>query len=44
LPGTFPSPVIPGVAPEQNLAPDQEVRHEVNIYTYLHLTLLYFSS
>jgi hypothetical protein len=33
LPGTSPSPVIPGVAPEQYPAPVQEVRHEVNIYT-----------
>jgi hypothetical protein len=33
LPGTSPSPVIPGVAPEQNPALVQEVRHEVNICT-----------
>jgi hypothetical protein len=29
LPGTSPSPVIPGATPEQNLAPVQEIRHEV---------------
>jgi hypothetical protein len=33
LPGTPPSPVIPEVTPEQNPAPVQEVRHEVNICT-----------
>jgi hypothetical protein len=32
-PGTSPSPVIPGVAPEQNPALVQKVRHEVNICT-----------
>jgi hypothetical protein len=31
--GTSPLPVTPGVAPEQNPAPVQEVRHEVNICT-----------
>jgi hypothetical protein len=31
--GTSPSPVIPGVAPEQNPALVQEVRHEVNFCT-----------
>jgi hypothetical protein len=31
LPVTSPSPVIPGVAPEQNPAPVQEIRHEVLI-------------
>jgi hypothetical protein len=33
LPGTPPSPVIPEVTLEQNPAPVQEVRHEVNICT-----------
>jgi hypothetical protein len=33
LPGISSSPIIPEVAPEQNPAPSQEVRHEVNICT-----------
>jgi hypothetical protein len=33
LPGTSSSPIIPGVAPEQNAAPIQEVSHEINICT-----------
>jgi hypothetical protein len=33
FPGTSSSPMIPGVAPEQNPAPVQEARHEVNICT-----------
>jgi hypothetical protein len=33
LPGISPSPVIPGLAPEQHPALAQEVRHEVNICT-----------
>jgi hypothetical protein len=41
LPGISSSSTIPEVAPEQNPAPAQEVRHEVNICT---LILLSFTS